>query len=89
MPSLKSWDLQVDPGVYKTLQRISRRDVESLLAVIRLLAKSPSLGDIRKIKGLDDVWRRCIGNYRIFYKLEVSEKIVLVFRVERRTSKTY
>lgn len=89
MPSPKSWDLRVDPGVHKVLQRIPRRDTGSLLAVIRLLSVNPYLGDIRKVKGFDNVWRRRVGNYRIFYKLKVSKRTVLVFRVERRTSKTY
>jgi len=41
------------------------------------------------MKGEENVWRRRIGAYRIFYKIRVSEKIILVFKLERRTSKTY
>ena len=58
-------------------------------AGIRLLPYDPYFGDIKKMKGEENTWRRRTGAYRIFYKLRIAEKIILVFRVERRTSKTY
>lgn len=85
----EGWDLQVDSGVFKTLQKIPRHDAEALLAVIRLLPADPYFGDIQKMKGEENTWRRRIGAHRIFYKIKTAEKIILVFRLERRTSKTY
>jgi mRNA-degrading endonuclease RelE of RelBE toxin-antitoxin system len=46
-------------------------------------------GISKKMKGEKDVWRRRVGVFRIFYELIPEEKIVHVFKVERRTSKTY
>ena len=87
MNSSKSWDLQIDPSVFKAFQKISRHDAEALLAVIRLLPTDPYFGDIQKMKGKENTWRRRIGAYRIFYKIKMTEKMLLVFRVERKTSK--
>lgn len=89
MNSLKSWDLQVDHSVFKVLKYMPRRDAEVLLEVIRLLPVNPYFGDIQKMKGKDNTWRRRIGSYRIFYRVQVTEKVILVFHLERRTSKTY
>lgn len=89
MNSSKSWDLQVDPSVFKNFKKLPRYDAEVLLNVIRLLPANPYFGDIQKMKGENYAWRRRVGSYRIFYKLKVSEKVVLVFNLERRTSKTY
>lgn len=89
MDSPKSWDLQIDPGVFKILKRIPRRDVEIILQLIRLLPVNPYFGDIQKMKNEDNVWRRRMGSYRIFYKINIFKKIILVFHLERRTSKTY
>lgn len=89
MNSSKSWDLQVDPGIFKNLEKLPRYDAEVLLNVIRLLPANPYFGDIQKMKGENYAWRRRVGSYRIFYKLKVSEKVVLVFNLDRRTSKTY
>ncbi len=85
----KSWDLVVDAGVLKTLKRLPRYETETILEIIKLLPVNPYFGDIQKMKGEANTWRRRIGAYRIFYKLIVSEKIILIFRLERRSSKTY
>lgn len=89
MSSPKNWDLQIDPDVFKALKKTPRRETRGILEVIRLLSANPYFGDIQKMKGENNVWRRRIGSYRIFYKLKISDKIILVFRIERRTSKTY
>ncbi len=89
MSSSKNWELHIDTSVLKALKKVPGRDVEALLLVIGLLSDDPHFGDIKKMKGAEDVWRRRVGVYRIFYSIKRAEKIILVFRVERRTSKTY
>lgn len=85
----KNWGLDIDPDIFKALKRIPRRDAEAILGVIRFLPTNPFFGDIQKMKGGDNAWRRRVGSYRIFYKIKTSEKTILVFRLERRTSGTY
>ena len=85
----ENWDLQIDPEVFRALKKIPRDYAETILAVIRLLPLDPYFGDIHKMKGVENAWRLHIGAYRIFYKIKTAEKIILVFRLERRTSKTY
>lgn len=84
-----NWGLQVDPIVYKSLKKMPRHDAERLLAVIEGLLVDPFSGDIQKMSGEKNVWRKRIGAYRIRYELIKEEKIVHVFQVERRASKTY
>ncbi len=85
----ENWDLQIDDRVFKSLKKIPRNYAEAILYVIKLLPTDPYFGDVQKMKGEDNSWRRRIGNYRIFYKIKISEKLILVFHLERRTSKTY
>lgn len=85
----KSWDLQIDHSVLKTLQKIPCDIAENIIKVIRFLPINPYFGDIQKMKGEKDTWRRRIGSYRIFYKIKNDDKIILIFDLERRTSKTY
>lgn len=89
MSSSKNWDLEIDPSVFRALKRMPRRDAEVLLAVIRLVPANPFFGDIRKMKGEDNAWRRRVGSYRVLYRVKFTEKVILVFRLERRTSSTY
>lgn len=89
MHSPGSWDLHIDPSVLKVLRKLPRRDAERMLGVLRLLPTDPYFGDIQKMKGEDNAWRRRVGSYRIFYRVKIVEHVLLVFKVERRTSTTY
>ena len=89
MNSRENWDLQVDPAVFKFLKKIPKGYVAAILEVIKFLPANPYFGDIQKMKGGGEVWRRRVGAYRIFYKVKTSEKVILVFSVERRGSKIY
>ncbi len=89
MSSSNGWQLRVRESVTKQLSRLPHQDRVRLERVIELLPSNPYAGDIEKMKGEAVVWRRRVGNYRVFYELIPSEKVVAVFRVERRTSSTY
>jgi len=83
-----NWDLQVDPDVLRVLKKLPRHYAEVILEVIRLLPVDPYFGDIQKMKGEINVWRRRVGAYRVFYKIKITEKVILVFALEHRSSKT-
>ncbi|MEK7209502.1 MAG: type II toxin-antitoxin system RelE/ParE family toxin [Patescibacteria group bacterium] len=89
MNSNKSWVLQVDDTVYKFLARIPRRDSKRILFVIQDLPHNPFRGNIQKMKGESNVWRKRVGSYRIRYELIPQEKVIHVFLAERRTSSSY
>jgi len=89
MLSPKPWVLRIDPDVLRAVRRLPKQDARRIAGAIQILPTNPFLGDIQKMKGQENVWRRRIGAYRLFYKLLDSEKIILVFRLERRTSTTY
>lgn len=85
----KNWGLQINPAVFKFLKKLRKRDAIAVLHAVRFLPTNPYFGDIQKMRGKENVWRRRIGSYRIFYKIMVVEQIILVFCIERRNSKTY
>lgn len=89
MNSSENWDLQIDSIVYKSLKKIPRYDVERILGIIKFLPINPYFGDIQKIKGEENSWRRRIGAYRLFYKIKITERAILIFKLERRSSNVY
>ena len=89
MNSSKNWDLQVNPSVYKELKKVPRKNVEAILEIIRLLPENPYFGDVKKMKGANNGWRRRTGSYHVFYKIDMEQNVILVFHIERKTSKTY
>lgn len=89
MNSNANWALQTDASVYKFLKKIVLKDAERILMAINNLPNEPFYGDIKKMKGEENSWRRRVGAYRIFYEIISQEKIIYVFCIERRNSKTY
>lgn len=89
MNSNNSWVLKVKDNVYKELSRFPEKDRAKLTRVIEKLPADPYWGDIEKMEGELCIWRRRVGAYRIFYEIVVQGKVIHVYRVQRRTSRTY
>lgn len=84
-----NWQLIIDKFSRKQLKRLPKNDRERIFAIINDLSANPYAGDIEKMEGEKDIWRRRSGAYRIFYEINISQKIIYVFDIKRRTSKTY
>jgi mRNA interferase RelE/StbE len=84
-----SWDVRVAKRVLKEIKRLPKKDAKRLLFVLEELTKDPYQGDIEKIKGEDNVWRRRIGNYRILYEVIPNKRHIYIFQIRRRTTATY
>jgi len=85
----ENWGLKIDSDVYKDLFKFPKNYSGKILGVIENLPVDPYSGDIEKIKGERNLWRRRAGSYRIFYELYPDKNLIHVLWVERRTSKTY
>lgn len=84
-----SWKVRIAKRVSKEMKRIPKKDVKRLLFVLEGLAKDPYQGNIEKIKGEDNVWRRRVGSHRILYEIILKGKYIDVFQIRRRTTTTY
>ena len=89
MNSRKSWVLRVRDSVYKQISKFPAQDQRKILEAIELLPVNLYFGDIEKMKDEKNNWRKRIGSYRLFYEIKQTEKVIYVFWVERRTTKTY
>ena len=83
------WSIRVTKSAEKQIKKIPRNDALRIFASLDEMEGSPFIGDIVKLEGESNVWRRRIGNYRIVYRLLVDERIVDIYDVSRRTSSTY
>ncbi|OGZ99904.1 MAG: hypothetical protein A3C07_03100 [Candidatus Sungbacteria bacterium RIFCSPHIGHO2_02_FULL_47_11] len=84
-----NWALIIDEDVRKYLKRIPKDDAKRIFDAIQGIPLNPYGGDIQKMEGEKDSWRRRVGAYRIKYEVRVKERIIYVFDFERRTSSTY
>jgi mRNA-degrading endonuclease RelE of RelBE toxin-antitoxin system len=83
------WTVIVAKAAKKQLARFPAKDQEKLAATIRTMADDAFSGDIIKLEGENNRWRRRVGSYRIFFTIDTSSKSVGVSAVVRRTSSTY
>ncbi len=84
-----NWLIEVTKNAKKELGRIPAEQMLRISMAIDQLDIDPYVGDIQKIKGEKDVWRKRVGSYRIFYEVYQKERVVLIFKIERRTTHTY
>ncbi|HEY3744473.1 MAG TPA: type II toxin-antitoxin system RelE/ParE family toxin [Bryobacteraceae bacterium] len=82
-----NWILLVTQPARKALARLPERDQHRIVAAMDRMAEDPFTGDIKRLE--PDAWRRRVGNYRIFYDLDIDERTIVVTGIERRTSTTY
>lgn len=84
-----NWIVRVAARARKELKKFPYKDHHRIIEVMTSMAINPYQGDIEKMAGEINSWRRRAGAYRIFYEINASEKIIEIFRIERRTSSTY
>jgi mRNA-degrading endonuclease RelE of RelBE toxin-antitoxin system len=82
-----SWGYSIDPKVWKSLKKFPKWDVEHILESIETMRNGPHGGDVVKLGG--SAWRKRIGSYRIKFYIDDENKVIEVYKIERRTSTTY
>lgn len=84
-----SWEARLLTSIEKRLRRFPTNDRERILEALRDFVIDSWRGDIVKIGGYENLWRRCVGNYRIFYSALSTERSVKIKALQRHTSGTY
>lgn len=76
MFSGETWHIGVDPAARRALNRFPKKDSERILEVIGAMSCNPYTGDIEKLGGEENKWRRRVGSYRIFYRIYQNTRMV-------------
>ncbi|MBI2035500.1 MAG: type II toxin-antitoxin system RelE/ParE family toxin [Candidatus Liptonbacteria bacterium] len=84
-----SFAVHVAKSAKKHLSRFPKNDKGRIVNALDELSKDPYSGDIEKLGGQENSWRRRVGNYRIFYDIRIDLKLIEVTEINRRTSSTY
>jgi len=71
------------------LKRLPKDDHVRIIDALQSLIIDPYTGDLQKLGGTENSWRRRVGSYRIFFEISQSERRVDIFKIECRGSKTY
>ena len=84
-----NWTIVIDAHAEKQLKRFPAKDYNRIRLTINAMAIDPFSGDINKLNGEEDSWRRRVGNYRVFYEIYIEKKLIYVSEIKRRTSSAY
>lgn len=74
----------------KFVRRFPNKDAARIKCVLeKEFPHDPYTGDIKKLGGEENVWRRRIGSYRVSFEICPASHEVHVFDIDRRGSNTY
>jgi len=71
------------PSARKYLERLTQTDRERIKKALQGLEKEPPEGNICPYEGNPGIWRLKVGGYRVLYKIETVDSI-LVTHIEPR-----
>ena len=72
------------PSAARAFAKLDRAVQRRLGHRIDRLAHDPRAGDVRKLRGEEDVWRLRVGDYRVLYRIEDDRLLILVVRIAHR-----
>jgi mRNA-degrading endonuclease RelE of RelBE toxin-antitoxin system len=84
-----NWTVVVAEAAQKQLARFPAKDQARIAAALLAITNNPFSGDIVKLEGEPNRWRRRVGHYRIFFSVDKATRIASISAVLRRTSTTY
>jgi len=93
MPSMNSevgsWEIPVKKPASKNLRAAPHAERERLLSALAEMEIDPFSGDIARLKNEITTVRRRVGNWRIFFDVNIEARIVEVPLIKRRSTTTY
>ncbi|MBI2450856.1 MAG: type II toxin-antitoxin system RelE/ParE family toxin [Parcubacteria group bacterium] len=85
----KNWHIIITDSAKKNFRRLPKNDSKLIEKAIDQMELNPYLGDIVKLGGEENSWRRRVGSYRIIFEILFEKNIIYIYQIKRRVSKTY
>lgn len=84
-----TWRIFLTNQAEKQFRRLPKEAARRIGRAIDEMRNDPLGSDVVKLEDRGYVWRRRIGSYRILFELIPEKRIVFIYDITRRTSKTY
>jgi mRNA interferase RelE/StbE len=81
---LSDYSVEIKPSARKELEALPNNALARTVHKIESLARTPRPAGCKKLKGYKDHWRVRIGDWRVVYIIDDTEKLVSVTRVAHR-----
>ena len=81
-----NWDYKLAHKALKNLKRFPRPDQKRVFETLEEMRLNPFAGDTKPIQGEENLYRRRIGNYRIYFRPLYAEYILEIPEIIRKQS---
>lgn len=78
------YEVYLERTAERDLRRLPEQVFHRTIPHIRALAENPRPPGCRKLSGSKSDWRIRVGDYRVVYEIDETERAVRVFRVRHR-----
>ncbi len=76
--------VELGSKAFQALSKLDKTNKSRVFKKLKSLEETPFPVGSRKIEGEENVYRLRSGDLRILYKLIKSEKVILIFKIEKR-----
>lgn len=80
------WDYRLASRALRKLKSFPREDRRRIFKTLEEMRLNPFAGDIKLMQGEESLYRRRVGNYRIYFRPNLSAKILDIPEIERKQS---
>jgi len=78
------YKLEILNSANKDIRKIDRLHIKNIFKAIKSLEENPLPLRCKKLKGSESSYRIRVGNYRVIYEIDASEKKVTIFHIRHR-----
>ncbi len=79
-----SYQIIIPKPVQKQLDSLPKTQRDRAIIAVRSLTNEPRATGVKKLKGYDETYRIRFGDYRVIYKVQDKELIILLLSVSHR-----
>ena len=84
-----TWEFVITNLAARDLRALHRTELEVIDGAFEAMRTDPYGGDIKFLRGAGNTMGRRVGDWRILFELYKDRRLIVVFGVKRRGSKTY
>lgn len=84
-----NWRITLAKSAEKQFGRLPTPETQRISQALDAMQANPLGGDVVKLGGMKNAWRRRVGSYRIIFELVAERNIVFIHDIARRTTTTY
>lgn len=78
---MRGFQINIPDRIFNKLKKFPKDRQKQILNKIEIMSKAPELLDITKMGGKIDTYRLRVGDYRVIFIVDYSNKIINVDRI--------